>query len=259
VHAFFAVRSFLQSNTNGEWSSPTRKLNHLKTLIFPTNWMTLLAVVLFTCSLPRPTEGAVTVIEGINFDENGANNDGSFLVPPSASGAAGVNHVVSVVQSSIEWHTKTGVQQNSQRLGKAKNITGSFFEPLSPANRLFGAKVIYDQYEDRFVVAALERQDTAYGNAVNGSRILLAVSESGNPNDAWHFQAITARLTISGLDRWADTLGLAIDEEAVYLSANMIAFGASGDFGGSRLWILDKGGYMRAALPPLLYMIPICL
>jgi hypothetical protein len=108
--------------------------------------LTLLFVALFACALPGATEGAVAVIEGINFDEDGANNGGSFFVPPCAGGAIGLHHVVSVVQSSIEWHSKTGVQQNSQRLGKTNTITGSFFAPLVPQNQLFSAKVLYDQY-----------------------------------------------------------------------------------------------------------------
>jgi hypothetical protein len=77
-------------------------------------------------------------IEGINFDENAANG-GFFNIPPDPHGAVGPNHLVSIVNTSIEWHTKAGVQQNSQRLGRHANssIVGSFFAPLTPANGLF--------------------------------------------------------------------------------------------------------------------------
>ena len=39
-----------------------------------------------------------------------------FHIPPDPHGAAGPSHLVSVVNTSIEWHTKAGVQQSSQSL-----------------------------------------------------------------------------------------------------------------------------------------------
>jgi hypothetical protein len=42
------------------------------------------------------------------------------------------------------------------------------------------------------------------------------------------------------VNSWADFPGLAIDEEAVYITANMFSFG-NNTFAGSRLWILEKG------------------
>ena len=90
----------------------------------------------------------LTTFEGINFDENGANNNGVLSIPPDPIAAAGPNHVVSVVNRSIEWHTKDGVQQNSQSLE-------SFFDPLVDYGA-FDPKVIYDQYADRFLVVSLD-------------------------------------------------------------------------------------------------------
>ena len=42
-------------------------------------------------------------------------------------------------------------------------------------------------------------------------------------------------------DYWADYPGFEVDEEAVYVTANMFTFEPFGSFGGSRLWIVDKG------------------
>src|SRR5688572_27494577 len=53
-------------------------------------------------------------IEGINFDFDNENSAGFYHIPADPSGAAGPDHVVSVVQSSIEWHTKAGVEQESR-------------------------------------------------------------------------------------------------------------------------------------------------
>src|SRR6266508_6022452 len=92
----------------------------------------------------RPTPEAPpagTTIEGINFDEDAANG-GFFHIPPDPHGAAGPGHVVSIVNTSIEWFTKAGVAQNSQRLGKnATTHVGSFFASLTPVNPTFDPKV----------------------------------------------------------------------------------------------------------------------
>jgi hypothetical protein len=98
--------------------------------------------------------------EGINFDEDAVNVN-FYLIPPDPCGAAGPNHFVSVVNSSIEWFTKAGTLQNSQRFGhNGSTATGSFFAAVAPVNATFDPKVIYDQYNSRFVVVALEQRDT---------------------------------------------------------------------------------------------------
>ena len=79
-------------------------------------------------------------------------------IPPDPIGAVGPNHLVSVTNTSIEWLSKsTGAKLNSQRLGKnATDAVGSFFESLTPLTGTFDPKVIYDQYNGRFVVTAFE-------------------------------------------------------------------------------------------------------
>ena len=195
---------------------------------------------------PGPSAPPVSgTIEGINFDEDLVNNQGFAHIPPDPHGAAGPGHVVSVVNTSIEWHTKAGVQQNSQRLGRGASgsVAGSFFAPVNPetTNETFDPKVIYDQHNGRFVVVSLERQDAqVFGDPQNNSRILIAVSDDSDPNGTWRYQAISAKLNIGGADTWADYPGLAVDAGAIYITANMFTFGIEGQYAGSRLWIVNK-------------------
>jgi hypothetical protein len=168
--------------------------------------------------------------EGIDFDEN-ASLTGWYIIPPDPIAAVGHEHVVSVVNSSIEWYSKTGLFRESL------NLEYEFFGVLSPQSRPFDPKVIYDQYADRFVVIALEQDDSR----PLISRILVAVSDDGNPDGNWYLTAIDSLLRIENRDTWADYPGLAIDEEAVYITANMFRFGFLSRFEGSRLWILEKG------------------
>src|SRR5688572_12350940 len=152
----------------------------------------------------NPAPPLQQTIPGITFDEDGANNSGSLHIPPDPYGAAGPAHVVSVVNTSIEFHrTSDGAQQHSQSLR-------GFFTSLTPVNDLFDPKVTYDQFENRFLVVALERVLTGS----TSSRILLAVSDDSDPNGTWRFLAINSKINIGGIDTWADYPGIAVDEEA---------------------------------------------
>ncbi|MFB3076815.1 MAG: hypothetical protein ACE1Y4_02315, partial [Lysobacterales bacterium] len=185
-----------------------------------------------------------TSFAGFDFDDNITEN-GTSLIPGNPSGAAGTERVVGVANAMIEARNKIGALLWRDSLK-------DFFAPALGAGVLgtttFDAKVIYDQYEDRFLVVALERVDGgANPSAGNESRILLAVSQDGSPATAttadWFFHAIDAKTPIQGLDHWADFPGLAVDEEAVYITANMFSFATFGAvMGGVRLWIVDKGG-----------------
>lgn len=75
--------------------------------------------------------------------------------------------------------------------------------------------------------------------APEGSRILMAASDDSNPNGSWTMAALNSLIVISTVNHWSDYPGFAVDEEAVYIAANLFSF--PGAFGGNRLWILDKG------------------
>jgi len=89
-------------------------------------------------------------------------------------------------------------------------------------------------------VVTLEKQDTntTPPDPVDSSRILLAVSDDSNPNGTWYYTSMDSKLTINNSDSWADYPGFAVDEEAVYVTANMLAFGGGNT--GQRLWIVAK-------------------
>ena len=117
--------------------------------------------------------------DSLDFDDNSANSGGFLFIPPDPIGAAGPDHLVSVVNVSIQFHTKAGAGLLDAVAGAP--VTGvslaSFFAPLAPVNFTFDPKVIYDQHAGRFVVVTLERQDVLLGDPADTSRILVAVSD----------------------------------------------------------------------------------
>jgi hypothetical protein len=215
---------------------------------------TSLPVSLRRVTPPQEASGAAPLsvdvqkgFEGFGFDDNPVENinpatgRGVRFIPPDPIGAAGHSRVIAVVNSMIEARTKGGHLKWRQGLR-------DFFAPLSLASFPFDPKIVYDQFEDRFVVVALEQiTGTASVSPTNVSRILLAVSKDGNPKGPadWHFRAIDSKVVIprpvTPFDHWADYPGFEVDEEAVYVTANMFTFVPFGSFGGVRLWIVHKG------------------
>ena len=187
--------------------------------------------------LPRP-EGVPPLtftFPGFNFDDNNT-VAGSYYIPPDPHGAAGPFHVVNVGNVMIQWFTNTGVMQNHQSLN-------NFFSPLGPplSTNSFDPKVIYDQYDERFVVVSLERLDTG---GVEDSYILVAVSTSPDPNSGWFYLAIPSKVNIGGTDTWADYPGIAVDDKAIYITNNMFGFSSTGfGYHGVRLWIIHKNPF----------------
>jgi len=185
----------------------------------------------------------LSTIEGFNIDQNAFNLGGGVFEPPDPYGAAGPAHVVNVGNVSIQWFTKDGTQQFHTSLS-------NFFAPLQPvidsgSDFLFDPKIVYDQYSERFVALTLEMID---GNPAELSRIMLAVSDDSDPNGTWYYQDINSMVNINTgtltaptiTSYWADYPGLAIDEEAIYVTCNMFEIGGNAA-GGNRLWIADKG------------------
>jgi len=157
---------------------------------------------------PIPQNGisnrAVQSIIDAATTQTNIDNTGSLFIPADPHGAAGPNHVVNVVNTSIEIYNKNGSNVSSQSLQ-------NFFSAVAPANFTFDPKVIYDQFEDRFVVVTLERVDTGVP-ATSTSAVLVAVSDDSNPNGTWYTTRIDVTENIVGVISWLDDPGFSVDE-----------------------------------------------
>ena len=175
---------------------------------------------------------AVQVVIDAADTQTNIDNTGSLFIPADPHGAAGPTHVVNVVNTSIEIYQKDGTFVSSQSLQ-------NFFSAVTPANFTFDPKVIYDQFEDRFVVVTLERVDTGVP-ATSTSAVLVAVSDDSNPVGTWYATRIDVTEDIGGVISWLDYPGFSVDEEVVYITGNMFGFSPS-SFQGNRILIIDKG------------------
>ena len=183
----------------------------------------------------EPREVPATLLSGfptVSADDNEATT-GARVNPPDTHGAAGPNHLVEVVNTTLAWYLKDGTRQSIQDLN-------TFLAPAGSQGNVFDPKVVYDSYAGRFVVAVLDSDTTTY------SSILVAVSKTSDPNAGWNFQRIDSLLTLGGNTYWTDYPGLAYDDAAVYVTGNAIPTGAGGPQN-AHLWIMDKGLYSGGA------------
>ncbi|GIV61372.1 MAG: hypothetical protein KatS3mg044_0238 [Rhodothermaceae bacterium] len=176
-----------------------------------------------------------------DFDDNITTTGGSIFIPPDPHGAVGPSDVVVVSNVSLASYDKaTGVAS-----GLALQSLKTFF---GATTFTFDPKVVYDPFDNRFVVVTLEKEDMADGATANASRILLAASPVGTPSGTWTALSIDALLTIDSQDSWCDYPGLAVDEEAVYITCNYFTFGGSPSNTGQRLWTVDKAKYYAGTI-----------
>jgi hypothetical protein len=166
---------------------------------------------------------------GSNNDDNGIET-GFFSYPPDPIGAAGERRLVAVINTLMEVRFKNGTLI-------FRDGFPHFFSSLPEASeaRFTDPKVIWDEHCNRFVIVVLQT-----GFSPNFSRIWFAVSKDQTPDyfKDWHKGYIDAVVNIGGEDAWVDYTGLEVDEEAVYITANM--FTLSGSYAGVRLWVLEK-------------------
>jgi hypothetical protein len=146
--------------------------------------------------------------------------------PPDCTVAVGPNHIVSTVNTSIAFFSKTGTKTFQQPLDNSG--TPGFFEPQGALNFVFDPKVIYDRISGRFVVVALEyySSGTAY--------VDIAVSDDSDPNGTWYKYRTSSVVNIDGSNYWVDYPGLGVDANGIYVTGNLFDF-AGTSFGGG--WV----------------------
>lgn len=196
-------------------------------------------------ALPTEAQGERSADSGFfgsDYDNNIALSGGFAFIPPDSHVAVGPGHVLTVSNVVLQAHSKSATPTRV-----VNQLLRSFFAPLGvpSGNYTFDPKVLYDPYADRFLVLTLEVNDPPGAAAGASSRLLLAASAGSDPTlGTWRMTAINARLTSGGVERWADFPGFAVDEEAIYVSANLFAFDENGgSYGGVRIWVVPKAAF----------------
>lgn len=153
--------------------------------------------------------------------------DGSFdngVAPPDPVMAVGRGHVVSLVNSLIQFNAKTGAL-----VGGPYTLRAFFDIPAG-----FGISdplAMYDPFVDRFIVTVM-----ADNGSTRDARLCVAFSQTGDPTQPWNKYFIDADL--SQPNNWLDYPSNGLDRFAVYFTGNM--FDRTAGYSNSTLFIYDK-------------------
>lgn len=159
--------------------------------------------------------------------------------PPDPHVAAGPNHIVEVVNSSIAIFDKnTGVKL-------LQSTAGFWFQNTVPApvsGFIYDPKVVYDPNGGHFIILYLCTDD------IDDASYLVSVSQTSDAMGNWWSYNLDA--TVDGTfpaNCWADYPGLGFDfDEAVYITSNQWEFDAG--FRYAKVRILPKA-QLYAGLP----------
>src|SRR4051794_21154561 len=145
--------------------------------------------------------------------------------------AAGPQHVLLSVNSSVAIYPKAGGAALLQR-----TLTTWFANVVAGNETIFDPKALDDQHAGRWVLVAAAREPLQQ-KAV----FLLSISKTADPLGGWWSYAIdAAKDGTTATNNWADYPCVGVDNQALYLTANMFRF--NGNFQYPKLRIVPKTG-----------------
>ena len=148
--------------------------------------------------------------------------------PPDCTVAAGPDDIVAAVNTMMAIYSKSGTLKRAWQLGSL------FSRVIPPGARIFDPKVVYDHYNNRWIVIVDSTRSSP-----QGAWILIGVSQTSNPAGSYWLWALDATKDGSNpSNNWADYSQLGFDSRAIYITNNMFKFG--GGFSYVKIRILNK-------------------
>jgi len=209
-----------------------------RTAKLPKGKATLIADSARKQAEPAATAGAPRVAEVAMAPASAPTLSGGFAgiaatgwIPPDCTMAAGPEHVLLSVNSSVAIYPKAGGAPLLSR-----TLTQWFANVVQDLT-IFDPKALYDQHDRRWVLLAVAFTESAPKRSV----FLLSVSESANLLGQWRNYVLDAMVDGKKKTKnWADYPAIGVDDDALYLTANMFAFG--GDFQYAKIRVVPKKG-----------------
>ena len=176
-------------------------------------------------ALAPGNEPAAAPVASTNF----AGISATGWLPPDCTMAVGPAHVLASVNSSVAVYTKAGVALLQRTLTQ-------WFANVAQGMTIFDPKALFDQHAGRWVLLAV-----AITNSPKASLHLLSISTTSDPMGPWRnyrFDAMRNGNTLT--NNWADFPALGVDNQALYVTSNMFAFG--GGFQYAKIRVIPKAG-----------------
>jgi hypothetical protein len=158
---------------------------------------------------------------GVSFQ---ALDDNNTRIPPDTNGAAGPNHLMTMLNSQVRIQDKAGNNTSTVSLSSfwtsGTGLSGSPFDP----------KLLYDSINGRWIT-------TCDANAASAtSKVFFAISATDDPTGSWTYYSFVGDV---GLTTWADYPGFGYNSTWIAITNNMFPV-PSGTSVGSKMWVIDK-------------------
>jgi hypothetical protein len=115
-----------------------------------------------------PSPGPAQNFQGAIDEAIGGGPSGTFTIPPDTTGAVGLDKIVTILNNNLVIQDKTtGAQLSLVGLTAFWSSTG--------ATGVFDPRIVYDPYNNRWIVAAVSNAQTA------NSSVLVGISNSPDP------------------------------------------------------------------------------
>ncbi|HUG31045.1 MAG TPA: hypothetical protein VMQ65_11095 [Candidatus Limnocylindria bacterium] len=189
-----------------------------------------------TGAIAAPAPPSLNSFEGLAFNEDCDGDQCGDGHPPDTNGDVGPTYYIQTINTAIGIYNKATGSRVAGFTFNAFMSQGNFGNLCDTDN--FGDPVVlYDTFEDRWVVSDFAFQVDGSGNIANppGAFQCIAVSQSGDPvSGGWNYYSL--HLT----DGLHDYPKLGIWPDGIYMSANMFDFAAGGSYQNVRVWALEK-------------------
>jgi len=186
--------------------------------------------------IPNAAPAPIMNFNGLDFANWGAGR------PPDTNGDVGPTYFIQSVNSSIGIYRKSdGVRVAAFTLNNFMS-QGSFGN-LCDTNNFGDPVVLYDSFEDRWIITDFAFTLDGGGNVTSNSFQCFAASKSGDPvAGGWNFYSTV------DTDYLGDYPKFGVWTDGIYWSANMFGKAASGGFANARTRAMNKA-QMYAGAP----------
>src|SRR3954468_7209479 len=186
------------------------------------------AIAPFAPAINAPAPPPLNIFEGLDRFNWGAGS------PPDTNGDVGPTYYIQTVNTSI------GIFRKSDGFQEAAFTFNTFmsqgnFGNLCDTNNFGDPVVLYDTFEDRWIISDFAFLTDVGGNVLAPAFQCFAASMTGDPvAGGWNFYSIQVS------DALGDYPKLGIWPDGLYMSANMFTFGAGSSFVTARAWAFNK-------------------
>jgi hypothetical protein len=190
-------------------------------------------------SANAPAPAPTTSFAGLDFANWGQGH------PPDTNGDVGPAYYIQTINVSLGIYDKSSGNRVAAFTFNSFMSQGNFGN-LCDTNNFGDPVVLYDSFEDRWIITDFAFQVDGSGN-VSPQHVFecFAVSQSGNPvTGGWNFYSVEAP---GGL---ADYPKFGVWSDGIYMAANMFGYSNPFPYLGAHVWGFDKAAMYAGASSP---------